>query len=189
MGARHFCKATIEKNLKLHIDNDTFIDISNTRIMGTFVMDMIGHNRDSAQDIFQISPGKSTQSLKIAYHAHLANMCWNALAQEWNKKPERIHLRRGERIMGGKMIPDMAQHLSLFGEVRTQFDPYSSIYNTDGQIFSDIGIPVVLFMENYDLNRTGYHDTFDTMENIDLDYGSAFAAIAIETAARVATEK
>ena len=46
------------------------------------------------------------------------------------------------------------------------------LYNTDGQIFSDAGVPVVLFMENYDINRKGYHDTHDTLENIDLDYGS-----------------
>jgi hypothetical protein len=24
-------------------------------------------------------------------------------------------------------------------------------------------VPVVLFMENYDINRTGYHDSHDTM--------------------------
>ena len=65
-------------------------------------------------------------------------------------------------------------------------DPRSSLYNTDGQIFSDVGIPVVLFMENYDINRVGYHDTHDTMKNIDLDYGAAVAAIAIETVARTA---
>ena len=61
------------------------------------------------------------------------------------------------------------------------------MYNTDGQIFSDCGIPVVLFMENYDINRTGYHDSHDTMENIDLDYGAAVSAIAIESVARAAT--
>jgi len=43
--------------------------------------------------------------------------------------------------------------------------------------------------ENYDINRSGYHDTKDTLENIDLDYGAAFAAIAIETVARIATLK
>ena len=43
-------------------------------------------------------------------------------------------------------------------------------------------------MENYDINRKGYHDTHDTMENIDLDYGAAVAAIAIESVARAATE-
>jgi hypothetical protein len=42
-------------------------------------------------------------------------------------------------------------------------------------------------MENYDLHRSGYHDTKDTMDNIDLDFGGALAAICIETVARVAT--
>ena len=65
-------------------------------------------------------------------------------------------------------------------------DPESSLYNTDGMIFSDTSILVILFMENYDIDRTGYHDTHDTMENIDLDYGSAVCAIAIETIARLA---
>jgi hypothetical protein len=43
-------------------------------------------------------------------------------------------------------------------------------------------------MENYDINRTGYHDSHDTMMNIDLDYGAAVTAIAIEAVARAATE-
>ena len=58
-----------------------------------------------------------------------------------------------------------------------------------GQIFSDAGVPVVLFMENYDINRSGYHDSQDTMARIDLDYGAALAAIVIETVARAATER
>jgi hypothetical protein len=82
-----------------------------------------------------------------------------------------------------------ALHPRLFGEIRTAENPMSSLYNTDGQIFSDVGVPVVLFMENYDIDRTGYHDTKDTMANIDLDYGAALAAIAIETAARAAAER
>ena len=68
-------------------------------------------------------------------------------------------------------------------------DPHSSLFNTDGQIFSDCGVPVVLFMENYDINRKGYHDTRDTMENLDLDFGAALAAIAIESVAHVASIK
>ena len=68
-------------------------------------------------------------------------------------------------------------------------DPRSTLYNTDGQIFSDAGVPCVLFMENYDINRTGYHDTHDTMENIDLDYGAAVCAITIEAVAQAASKK
>jgi len=61
-----------------------------------------------------------------------------------------------------------------------------ALYNTDGQIFSDVGVPVVLFMENYDISRTGYHDTLDNMANIDLDYCAAVTAIAIEAVADTA---
>jgi hypothetical protein len=45
----------------------------------------------------------------------------------------------------------------------------------------------VLFMENYDISRTGYHDTLDTMANIDLDYCAAVTAIAIESVADAAS--
>ena len=87
----------------------------------------------------------------------------------------------------GASPPPLFAHLALTGEVRTEWEPPSALYNTDGQIFSDVGIPVVLFMENYDICRTGYHDTHDTMKNIDLDYAAALTAIAIETVAGVAT--
>ena len=46
-----------------------------------------------------------------------------------------------------------------------------------------------LHEESYDLNRTGFHDTHDTMENIDLDYGAAVCAITIEAVARAASSK
>jgi len=189
MGARHLCQSVIEKNLLLKLDEKTTIDFSDTEIVGVYVMDMIGHNRDNDQDIFQISPGKSSESLHLAYQAHIANMIWNECTNKWNSQPERLKLRRGQRIRESQDIPDIARHLAIKGEVRTQFNPHSSLFNTDGQIFSDTGIPVVLFMENYDINRSGYHDTKDTLDNIDLDYGAAFAAIAIETVARMATLK
>jgi hypothetical protein len=189
MGARNFCQKLIEKNVNLKVEGSADINLSETEIVGVYVMDMIGHNRDNDQDIFQISPGKSAESLFLAYQAHIANMIWNEHAHKWNRQPERLNLNRGHRITEKQEIPDIARHLALKGEVRTQYNPHSSIFNTDGQIFSDTGVPVVLFMENYDINRSGYHDTKDTLENIDLDYGAAFAAIAIETVARVATLK
>ncbi len=187
LGARHFCQSLVEGTLKLRLAGDEFLDLSSVRPVGIFVMDMIAHNRENAQDIFQISPGKSRESLRLAYQAHLANMLWNAKTREWNGSAERRACGRGERSSDGVTVPEIARHLELDGQVRTQDDPQSSLYNTDGQIFSDIGAPVVLFMENYDINRTGYHDTKDTMDNIDLDYGAALSAIAIETVARVAT--
>jgi hypothetical protein len=187
MGARNFCQTLIEKNAFLRLDRNTTVDLSETEVVGVFVMDMIGHNRDNDQDIFQISPGKSAASLHLAFQAHIANMIWNKGIHEWNRQPDRVNRIKGRRISGQQEIPEVAKHLPVRGEVRVQYNPHSSIFNTDGQIFSDTGVPVVLFMENYDINRSGYHDTKDTMENIDLDYGAAFAAIAIETVARVAS--
>jgi hypothetical protein len=186
LGARHFCQAVIENQLKLHLGGNETIDLSSTRVAGVFVMDMIAHNRDTDRNIFQISPGRTPQSLQLAMQAHLANLAWNAAVPQWNAGPERKACGPGRRSPDGVQIPETAAHLSLSGEVRTKDDPQSSLFNTDGQIFSDVGIPVVLFMENYDINRSGYHDTKDTLENIDLDYGAALAAIAIETCAQAA---
>jgi len=188
MGARVFCQALIEKTLKLHMtDDDRWIDLSETKVVGALVMDMIGHNRDSARNIFQISPGKSAASLRLAYEAHLANEIWNAKAAEWNQQPERKGLGSSERSADPKKIPAIARHPQLDGEVRTCDNPQSSVFNTDVQIFSDIGAPCILMMEDYDISRTGYHDTHDTVENIDLDYAAALSAICIETIARAAT--
>jgi hypothetical protein len=44
-------------------------------------------------------------------------------------------------------------------------------------------------MEDYDIDRSGYHDSHDTLANIDLGYGAALAAIAIETVAQTACSK
>jgi hypothetical protein len=189
LGARHFCQALVEKTLNLRLSDDQFIDLSPVRVVGVFVLDMIAHNRDHGKNIFQISPGKSSQSLGLAWQAHTANLIWNLQAGERNRHPERRGKRPGQRSQNGKQIPEIALHPQLDGEVRTTDDPHSSLYNTDGQIFSDIGVPIILFMENYDISRAGYHDSKDTMENIDLDFGAAVAAVAIETVAQVAASK
>ena len=189
MGARHFCQALVEKTLRLRVNKEDLIDLSAVKIVGVFVMDMIGHNRDGERDVFQISPGKGAKSLRLAWQAHVANEIWNARAEDWNRSDERHGRGRGIRSSDGIRIPELALHPRLCGEVRTGYNSLSSLYNTDGQVFSDVGVPVVLFMENYDINRKGYHDTLDTMGNIDLDYCSAIAAIAIEAVAQTATEK
>ncbi len=186
LGARHLTQSIIEGTLKLHIRGEKTRDLSKVEIKGIYVLDMIAHNRDRDRDVFQISPGYSWQSFWLAHQAHLANMIWNTQTEQWNRKPERRYCRQGRRSRDGKTIPAIARHPRLHGEVRIPRDMRSSLFNTDGQIFSDAGIPVVLFMENYDINRVGYHDTQDNMSNIDLDYGAAVAAIAIESVARIA---
>jgi hypothetical protein len=187
LGARHLSELLVEGRLIMRLHEGTLADFSSVRVEGVFVSDMIAHNNDRARDIFQIAPGMSAASLKLAYLAHQANEAWNAGAALWNERPSRKHAERGRRSTQKNKIPLVALHPRLSGEVRLPLDPRSTLYNTDGQIFSDAGVPVVLFMENYDINRSGYHDSHDTMANIDLDYGSAVAAIVIESVARAAT--
>jgi hypothetical protein len=188
MGARYLCQQLVEGNLAIRLADGGRHDLSRVRIRGVYVLDMVAHNNDRARDIFQIAPGTVPESLWLAYQAHLATEAWNAHVPEWNRRPERRGKGRGRRSPHGGIVPQTALHPQLAGEVRLPYDPRSTLYNTDGQIFSDAGVPVVLFMENYDINRSGYHDSHDTMANIDLDYGAAVAAIAIESVARAASK-
>jgi hypothetical protein len=184
LGARHLCQRLVEGALQLRLAKGRPRDLANVQVSGVYVSDMIAHNNDHDRDVFQISPGTGRRSMELAYAAHLANETWNAWAAELNRRPARRGRGRGRRSPHGGAVPEVAEHLALAGEVRPAYTPRSTLYNTDGQIFSDAGVPVVLFMENYDINRTGYHDSHDTMANIDLDYGAALAAVAIEAVAR-----
>jgi hypothetical protein len=187
LGARALAKALVERQLRFAAESGAIVDVSRVRVTGAYVLDMIAHNNERDRDVFQIAPGEGAASARLALEAHLANERWNRQVALWNQAPERKGLGRAERQEHGGQVPPPFAHLALRGEVRPEWDPRSSLYNTDGQIFSDVGIPVVLFMENYDISRTGYHDTADTMKNIDLDYAAALTAIAIETVAAVAS--
>jgi Zn-dependent M28 family amino/carboxypeptidase len=189
LGARNLCQQLIEGTLKLRLSKDKEKDLSDVQIQGAFILDMVAHNNDSERDKFQISPGMGKDSVWLAYQAHMANEIWNASTDIWNMRLSRRRRARGKRSSDGKMVPEIALHLQLGGEIRLPRDPKSTLYNTDAQIFSDAGIPVVLFMENYDISRKGYHDSHDTMRNIDLDYGASVVAIALEAVARAANEK
>jgi hypothetical protein len=152
-----------------------------------YILDMIAHNINRDRNVFQIAPGASRESQWLAYQAHVANQAWNNATETWNKQPSRRKAGPGKRVRDIKDMPAVAKYLPLHGEVRPHYDARSTLFNTDGQGFSDIGVPVVLFMENYDINRVGYHDTHDNMTLINLDYGAALAAITIESVARAAT--
>jgi hypothetical protein len=187
LGARALTERLIEGVLRLHLPTGKTRDLSGTRVRGLYVSDMIAHNNDREHDVFQISPGVDADSFRLAEYALRAAEVWNESVPVWNERPERAGRPRGRRSPHGAAIPEVAPHLALSAEIRTPVDPRSTLYNTDGQIFSDAGVPCVLFMENYDIDRSGYHDTHDTMANIDLDYGAAVCAITIESVARAAT--
>jgi hypothetical protein len=186
LGARALAQSLVERRLRFSSEEGTVVDVSAVRVVGAFVLDMVAHNNDRDRDVFQIAPGEGAASARLALTAHLANELWNRQAAILNQAPDRAGKPRAARQAEGRHVPPPFAHLALRGEIRPEWDPRSALYNTDGQIFSDVGIPVVLFMENYDINRTGYHDTDDTMKNIDLDYAAAVTAIAIETVARAA---
>ncbi len=185
MGARALCQGLVERRLVFTAEDGTPRDVSQVEVVGAFILDMIGHNSDRDRDVFQIAPGEGAGSARLARRAHRANLAWNRLAAGWNEAAGRVNAGRAQRMPDGAKgqhpPPPPFAHLPLHGEVRTEWEPRSALYNTDGQIFSDVGVPVVLLMENYDISRTGYHDTLDTMANIDLDYCAALTAIAIET--------
>jgi len=192
LGARALGQALVEHSLAFTREDGTRYDVSKTRVVAAFVLDMVGHNSDRDRDVFQIAAGEGAGSARIARRAHEANRRWNALAAARNHDADRHGKGRAKRIEtidANHEAPPPFAHLPLSGEVRVEWEPRSALYNTDGQVFSDLGIPVVLFMENYDISRKGYHDTHDTMENIDLDYCAALTAIAIETVADTACAK
>jgi hypothetical protein len=188
LGARNLCRALVEGELRVREPRGGEQHLSGVRVRGVYVSDMIAHNNNRERCVFQIAPGEGAGSAWLALQAHRANEAWNALARELNGRPPRHGRGRSKRVPRGQRVPPLAEHCVLRSEVRPEWDPRSTLYNTDGQIFSDAGVPVVLFMEDYDINRSGYHDTQDTLANIDLDYGAALAAIVIESVARAAAE-
>ncbi len=186
-GACRMCQWLVEGTLAMRTVDGKRHDLSDVRVQGLYVLDMVAHNNPKDRDVFQISPGVCPEALWLAEQAHQANRTWNLSTEVWNRAAARRRAGRGRRSRDGT-LPPICRFLPLHGEVRPHFDPRSTLYNTDGQLFSDVGVPVSLFMENYDINRTGYHDSHDNMTNISLDYGAALAAIAIESVARAATE-
>jgi hypothetical protein len=178
LGARALARDLVNGTLKL---DGRRVDV---RARGVFVLDMIAHNHDRDLYTFQIAPGEGRGSARLAWTAHVAAERWNRRVGGWNEAEG----RRGRSARSTAEVPPPAARPAMIGEIRQEWEPRSALYNTDGQIFSDVGLPVVLFMENYDLSRSGYHDTKDTMENIDLDYGAALAAIAIEAVAAEGVE-
>jgi hypothetical protein len=186
LGARAICQGLVERHLVFTAEDGAPRDVSAVRIAGAFVLDMVGHNTQRELDVFQIAPGEGAAAHRLAWRTERACRRWQRAAATWNAAPERHGKGRAHRMPDGAHPPPPFAHLAPHGEVRVEWEPKSALYNTDGQVFSDVGVPVVLVMENYDISRTGYHDTLDTMANIDLDYCTAVIAIAIEAVADAA---
>lgn len=172
----------------------------NPLIASALVLDMIAHNTDrdqflkagrpgeDAPHLFQISAGRGKLSTKTSLVTAAVTRSWNEHREAWNRDRkvvfDRIAIPAGTPRREIPFPPTTA-HPKMDGELRPVGHPKSSLFNTDGQIFSDAELPIVLLMENYDIDREGYHDTKDDLSNIDLGYGTALARIAIETVAQL----
>ena len=176
MGARHLASRLVAGDLAMRLANGHAHSVRQTRVEGLFVLDMVAHENARRPGVFQISPGMGSAAMRLALETHLANEAWN----------RRVSRRVGHPRACGDSLPPLAPHRKMIGEVRPHDDPRSTLYNADSQIFSDAGIPTILLMEDYDIDRKGYHDSHDVMAGIDLPYGAALVAIAIEAVARAA---
>jgi Zn-dependent M28 family amino/carboxypeptidase len=127
------------------------------------IVDMISHRVNRSDSIIQINPGDSTKSMLLAELA---------LNYVYPKIKSNLILKNLQPV------------------IRRWEDPYSYLYNTDGVRFVQYGFTCILFNEhiNYQENfeRFGYHDTLDTVDLIDFEYGQTVSQYAIATVAMFA---
>ncbi len=57
LGSRHLAQTIVEGTTKIRLGKDKYRDLSQTKIQGIYVLDMIAHNNDNDRDTFQIWPG------------------------------------------------------------------------------------------------------------------------------------
>ncbi|CAF1170188.1 unnamed protein product [Rotaria sordida] len=127
------------------------------------IVDMIGHRVNRSDPIVQVNAGDTTKSLLMAELA--LNYVY-------------------PRIKNDLILQNLQPVL------RRWSDPFAYLYNTDGVRFVEYGFTCLLFNEhiNYHENfdRDGYHDTLDTVDFIDFEYGQTVSQYAIATVAMLA---
>ena len=106
--------------------------------------------------------------LTAAAALHRATEAWNRGVARWNRAPARASARPYRRRDRGTRVPAIAPHPTLVGELRPHWHWSSTVFNTDAQCWSDLGLPIALVMEHYDIDRQGYHDTHDTLAKTEL---------------------
>ncbi|CAM4876636.1 unnamed protein product [Rotaria socialis] len=134
--------------------------IKKQSIYTAVIVDMIGHRVNRSDPIVQVNAGDTTKSLLMA-----------ELAISYVYP----------RIKNDLILQNLRPVL------RRWSDPLAYLYNTDGVRFVEYGFNCLLFNEhiNYHENfeRDGYHDTFDTVDLIDFEYGQTVSQYAIATVA------
>jgi hypothetical protein len=130
-----------------------------TDILAFLLLDMIGHN-PRRQPEFQLNAGGYFEAGGVS-----------------------VQLAQIAAQISGRVTP------SLRPVVYPQTDLRNYLYNTDGRIFAEAGFPVVHVsevMNRYLINRSAYHDTQDTMANLNVEYAASVARVAIATTAVLA---
>jgi len=186
MGARHLCERLVERQMRIRLTNGRWRDLSRTRSRASTCSTWWPQQRPRPRR-FQICPARA------------ASRCdWPSRSTRRTRfgtpRPRLGTVgrpggrTRGKRSADGATLPRRHWHLPLHGEVRPPHYPRSALYNTDGQISPTPACPWSCSWRTTTstarLPRQPRHDG-----HIDLDYGAAVAAIAIETVARVASEK
>ena len=124
---------------------------------------MISHRVNRSDPIIQINPSDSTKSILFAELA---------LTHVYPQIKNNLILKNLQPV------------------IRKWSDPYAYLFNTDGVRFVEYGFECILFNEHISYNenfeRTGYHDTNDTIDLIDFEYGQTVSQYAIATVAMLA---
>ena len=81
MGARALGQALVERRLAFTSEDGRTRDVSEVRVVGAFVLDMIGHNADRDRDVFQIASGEGAASARLARRAHRSQPALESLRE------------------------------------------------------------------------------------------------------------
>ena len=136
---------------------------ASTPIYGVILMDMIAWRSGDEDTIFQVNAAPDETSrffAKVALESILT-------------------LKR----LGALPVP-------LEAVYRSRLDPYSYLFNTDGDTIANLGFPVILLNEHINwyenFNRDCYHTSCDVFAQISVPYAASTVHSAIETLARLA---
>ena len=126
-------------------------------VEGMVLLDMMGFKAEG-DDVFQLNPGDSEGSMK------LAKIALDASGTTTKLEPR----------------------------VLDRYHDESYLYNTDGHILDNYGVPVLFINEHMNrkfVDRDSYHTTKDNPANINWSYATDLGKVAIETLARAAGVK
>jgi len=97
-----------------------------------------------------------------------ATRAWNAAAPAWNAKPSRRGCPRCRRSADPAIVPDVGRIPFCPERCACLQPPQHPVPTPTAKSSPTPASRSCSSWRTYDINRVGYHDTHDTMENIDL---------------------